>query len=511
MACNGPRMTTEAPQDKALFRPALVLMTGRIAGFLVAFVVPMILARIFDQTQFGTYKQLFLIFGTLFAIAQMGLAESLYYFLPSRSEGTGRYIFNTVLSITVLGVGSVTGLWLFRDEVAELMNNPALADLMLPLGLFLLFMLMSVVLEIVMTIRREFKAAALTYALTDLIRACFYVIPVLFIADLRALIFGAVVFALARLAVTLSYLRRDYGAELKPDRQAFIEQARYVLPIGIAGMMYVALNKYHFFAVSNAYDAATFAIYAVGCLQLPSGYLMTSTGNVMMVNMRERLLNEDLEGARRVWLDAHRKLAMVIFPLMGALLVMAQPFIVLLFTKTYEASVPIFRVSVISMAVAVLLTGCALRVFALSRFFLINNMIRLVLIVTLLYPFMNYFGLVGAVLVTLFANAVTKAICLEWIRRELKVSLPGLLPWKALGVTALLAALAAAPAWAVVSLLNGPEFVQLAIAGPVYALTYYLLLRHFGPLDPEEQEHIVQWLQKPFVWFRRATTLATEN
>jgi O-antigen/teichoic acid export membrane protein len=483
-------------------------MSGRIAGFLVAFVAPMILARIFDQTQFGTYKQVFLIYGTFFAIAQMGLAESLYYFLPSRSKGAGRYVFNTVLSVAVLGLGCLTGLWLFRDEVAEFMNNPALADLMLPLGLFLLFMLMSVVLEIIMTVRRQFKAAAITYAATDLVRATFYIVPALIFTDVRALVLGAVVFALARLAVSLAYLRREFGEELAPGRQAFMEQARYVLPIGISGMMYVALNKFHLFAVSNAYDAATFAIYAVGCLQLPSGYLMTSTGNVMMVNMRERLLDGDLEGARAVWLDAHRKLAMVIFPLMAALLVMAHPFIVLLFTRTYEASVPIFQVTVLGMAVAVLLVGCALRVFALTRLFLINNIVRLVLIVSLLYPFMNHFGLIGAVAVTVFADAVTKAFALQWIRREFKVGLGGLLPWKAFAVTALLAALAAIPAWAAVSWLDGPEFIQLVLAGTLYALTYYLLLRHFGPLDPEEQEHIVQWLQKPFGWFRRATTLA---
>jgi O-antigen/teichoic acid export membrane protein len=504
-------MSTEARQPEALFRPALVLMSGRIGGFVVAFVVPMILARIFSQAEFGTYKQLMLIFATLFAIAQMGLAESLYYFLPSQSKNAGRYVFNTVLATTVLGLGSLAGMWLYREEIAALMNNPALSDLMLPLGLFLLFMLMSVVLEIIMTIRRQFKAAAFTYALTDLVRAAFYIGPVLVLADLRALLLGAVVFALARLAVSLLYLRREFGTELKPDRQAFIEQARYVLPIGIAGMMYVALSKYHFFAVSNAYDAATFAIYAVGCLQLPSGYLMTSTGNVMMVNMRERLIDGDLEGARSVWLDAHRKLAMAIFPLMAALLIMAYPFIVLLFTRTYEASVPIFQVSVLGMAFSVLLIGSALRVLALTRLFLVNNTLRLILIVTLLHPFMNHFGLIGAVLVTVLADAVTKTFALEWIRRELKVGLAGLLPWKAFAITAVLSAFAAAPAWAVVSWLNGPELVQLLVAGPVYALTYYLLLRHFGPLDPEEQEHIVQWLQKPFGWFRRVTTLATGN
>ncbi len=504
-------MTAEAQPDKALFRPALVLMAGRMAGFLVAFVTPMILARTFDQTQFGTYKQLFLIYSTLFAIAQMGLAECLYYFLPSRAQGAGRYIFNSVLATTFLGLGSLAGLWLFRYEIAAQMNNPALADLLLPLGLFLLFLLMSVVLEIVMTARRQFKAAAVTYALTDVVRASCLIVPALLFADLRFLMLGAVIFALARLIVSQVYLRREFGQELKPDLEAFGEQVRYVLPMSIAVFMTIALNKYHYFAVSSAYDAATYAIYAVGCLQLPTGLLIASTGNVMMVNMRERLLDDDLEGAREVWLDAHRKLAMVIFPLTAALMVMAYPFIVLLFTRTYEASVPIFQVSVLSVAVGVLLSIAALRVFAMTRFLLISNLIRLVLIVSLLHSFLDMFGLIGAIAVMVFADSVSKLVSLEWIRRAFKVRLSGLLPWKALGVTALLSALAAAPAWAVVSMLQGPEFVQLAVAGPVYALTYYLLLRHFGPLDPEEQEHIVQWLQKPLNWFRRATTLATGN
>jgi hypothetical protein len=281
--------------------------------------------------------------------------------------------------------------------------------------------------------------------------------------------------------------------------------------MSIAVFMTVGMNQYHHFAVSNAFDVATYAIYAVGCLQLPTQNLLLSTGNVMMVNMREHLLGDDLEGARAVWLDAHRKLAMVIFPLTAALLVMAYPFIVLLFTRTYEASVPIFQVSVLSVAVGVLLCTGALRVFALTRFLLISNLIRLALIVLLLHTFLDAFGLIGAIAVMVFADAVAKAVSLEWIRRAFRTDLAGVLPWKALGVTALLSALAAIPTWVAVSLLQGSEFLQLTVAGPIYALTYYLLMRHFGPLDPEEQEHIVHWLQKPFSWFRRATALATEN
>lgn len=498
----------ETPPTKpleALFRPALVLMSGRLVGFVVAFAIPMVLARVFDQTDFGTYKQLFLIFGTLFGVVQMGMAESLYYFLPSRSESSGRFVFNTLVTLGTLGLGSLLGLWLFRNELAATMNNPVLAELIMPVGLYLLFMLMAVVLEIIMTIRRQFVAASISYALTDVARALFYLTPVLFLADLRVLMLGALVFAFARLAATAVYVGREFGGELRPDRQAFAEQARYAVSFGIAAIIGTAQTTFHLYAVSNAFDAATFAIYAVGCLQIPlSDFLMTSTSNVMMVNMRERLLAGDLEGAVAVWLDGNRKLALIFFPMVTGLLVMAHPFIVLLFTDTYADSVPIFMVWTLGMLLVAILTDSALRVFALTRFLIFQNLVALGLVALLLQWFLAQFGLVGAVMVTLVAASVVKVMALERVRRALEVELARLLPWKSLAVTALLSALAAAPAWAVVATLDAPELVVLAVAGPVYVLAYYFLLRHFGPLERGEKEQLGRWVNKPFDWLRGA-------
>lgn len=505
-------MTTESKPLEALFRPALVLMTGRMIGFVVAFAIPMVLARVFDQTDFGTYKQLFLIFGTLFGIAQLGMAESLYYFLPSRAEDAGRFVFNTILTAAVLGTASLLGLWLFRAELAGLMNNPAITDLVIPVGLYLLFMLMAVVLEIVMTIRRQFTAASSTYALTDMARAVFYLAPVMLVADLRALMLGAVVFALARFIATVVYVRREFAGELRPERRAFGEQARYALPFGLAGVIEVAQGNFHLYAVSHAFDAATFAIYAVGCLQIPlTDFLVTSTGNVMMVNMRERLLEGDLSGALAVWLDGNRKLALVFFPLVAGMLVMAQPFIIMLFTDTYAASVPIFMVWTLGMLLAAVLTDSALRVFALTRFLIIQNLVRLALVVGFLHVFLDAFGLIGAVAVTLLADAVVKVMALERLRRALDVSLSRLLPWRALASTAALSALAALPALGIVQTLNAPPFFVLAVAGPVFLFVYVLGVRHFGPLSGDERAQFNAWLQKPFERLRRATRSVAEH
>ena len=66
--------------------------------------MPLVLVRLFDQAAFGTYKQLFLIYGTLFGVAQLGVAESLYYFVPRQPADAGRYALNAVVTLAVVGV-----------------------------------------------------------------------------------------------------------------------------------------------------------------------------------------------------------------------------------------------------------------------------------------------------------------------------------------------------------------------------------------------------------------------
>lgn len=502
--------STDTPQE-ALFRPALILMSGRFLGFIAAFFIPLVLVRIFDQSEFGTYKQIFLIFGTLFGIAQAGMAESLYYFLPLESRRSGGYVYNTLLVLGILGASILLLLWLARHELATFMNNPALSEYIPLVGLFLLFMLMAVILEILMTVRKQHLAASCSYALSDLVRAISYLGPVLLFASLRALMLGAITFAMARLAATIMYVKREFGTTLRPDRLALRQHLNYAVPFGLAGLIEVAQAVYHMYAVSHYFDTATFAIYAVGCLQLPlSDFLMTSTSNVMMVNMREKVLENDLDSAAYIWLDSVRKLALIFFPLVTCLLIVASPLIVLLYTQSYARSVPIFMLWTLSMLLATLLTDGALRVFAATRFLILQNSIRLVLIVALIPWFLQQFGLPGAIMVTLLAMAVGKVAALLWLRHIMQVSVEQLLPWKSLAQTLLIAAGAAIPALLVQSLLVNSlpvnswlQVPELLFTGLTYSGSYYLLLRWYGPMQVDEKQMLNDWLKFPFVWLGR--------
>jgi len=484
----------------ALFRPALVLMAGRFLGFIVAFAIPVVLARVFDLNEFGTYKQLFLVFGTLFGIAQFGMAESLYYFLPFESRRSGSYVFNSLIVLGAAGMLALSLLWWLRHEVSTLLNNPQLATYLPMIGVYLLFALLAVVMEILMTIRKQHFFASCTYAITDIVRACFFVVPVLLFGDLYWLLLGALAFALLRLMAMRMYVVREFGRELQPDIPTLKKHLGYAIPFGLSGLVEIVQMNFHLYAVSWFFDTATFAIYAVGCLQIPLiDFLMSSTCNVMMVNMRESSLAGDHEAVKAVWLDSIRKLALVFFPLVGLLLVISRELIVLLFTEDYLDSVPIFMVWTVSMLFATLLTDGALRVYAQTRFLIMQNLIRLAVIAVFIQWFMQMFSLTGAILVTLLATLVAKIIALWRIKYVMQISIGYLLPWKHLALTLLLAVTAIFPCLFLKTLLPLSGLPLLVLSGIVYTFTYYILLQTYGPMQAMEKQMLSQWVRWPFM------------
>ena len=82
---------------RASFGPTVTLIAARTLSFAVTFFIPVILSRVFDLATFGAYKQVFLLYVIVYAMAQVGMAESLYYFIPSDPAKAGRIVMNSVI------------------------------------------------------------------------------------------------------------------------------------------------------------------------------------------------------------------------------------------------------------------------------------------------------------------------------------------------------------------------------------------------------------------------------
>jgi O-antigen/teichoic acid export membrane protein len=453
-------------------RPALLLVGGRSIGFAASFAIGIVLARVFDPAVFGTYKQFFLLYATLYGVLQLGMAESLYYFVPRQGQHTGRYVCNAMVMLAATGLACTFALYVARPAIAGWMS-PELAEHVVPLGLFLTFTLASTVLEIVMVSRGQHLTAAVTYALSDVVRTLLFVIPALAFASVRAVFVGAAIFAGLRLLATVATLWREFGRDFRIDLTLWRQQLAYALPFALAVGVEVVLLNYHQYAVASRFDAATFAIYAIGCMQIPLFDLITtSTVNVLMVRMAE---GDRGRAALALWHDTVSRLAFLLFPLAVFLIVSARFLIVGLFTATYAASVPIFMIWVLVMLPAVTAVDAVLRVYAQTRFLLVMNLVRFVCVAGLTGWFLSMFGLVGAVLVTLLAMTVVKALGVVRIARLMHVGLREALPWGRLTLIAARAGVSAVPVFWLQQVVAWHPLVMVVVGSCVYGSVYALL------------------------------------
>lgn len=496
-------MTVRNTAD-SIFKPAFLLMSGRAVGFVATFMIPVVLVRVFNQTDFGTYKQLFLIFSTLFGIAQMGMAESLYYFLPTYPESSQGYVANSLLILTLAGVAGLVLLWAGGGQISLWLNNPALDDYLPVMGLYFVCMLVSAILEIIMIAKRQHALASMTYVLSDLVRTCLFLLPALILQNLHWLLIGALAFAGTRLTLTLLYLKRQLQVQFRPDWSLMRRHCGYALPFAAGVLIEMLQSNLHMYVVSARFTPAAFAIYSIGCLQIPLvDFMTTSTANVMMVRMSSYLREQRHEAALELWRDTSRKLAIIFVPLVGALIVTASSLIPGLFTTRYAASVPLFMVWSLLMLFPVLMTNGVLRVFADTKFIIIKNTVKLAIIAIGINVFITAWGMMGAVLITLLAMATAKIIDLLRISRLMRCGWRQVLPWRDFAYIGAIAVTAALPVVALKASLDLPPLLEALVNGTAYGLLCAAGTWFYGPLNQADRETILYWVQVPIARISR--------
>jgi O-antigen/teichoic acid export membrane protein len=493
----GTAVLVHTPENESVVKPALLLMSGRTLAFAATFFIPVVLARIFDPAQFGTYKQLFLVHSTLYCIAQLGMASSLYYFLPRAPHEAGRYVANSMWFLGTAGFAAFGLVTVASPKLAQWMSNNALAAYLPWIGLYLFLMMLSTALEIVLISRSRYFWASASYAISDLARAAAFILPVLVFRQLRWLLWGAIAMAFVRVVVTLFYFRREFRGRFTPDRVLLKSQLAYAVPFAAAVLVETLQASLPQYAVSYLFDPATFAIFAVGCLQIPLvDFAAAPTSDVMMVKMQERLAEGRKLAVLKIWHDTTWKLALLFFPLFAFCMVAAREIIVFLFTARYAASAPIFMAWSTVILFTTFQVDGVMRVFAQTWFLLALNVMRLAIIAGLIQWSLAEFHLVGPVLAIVLATVVFKAAALARMKTLLEISTASLLPWRGLAALLCTVAGAAAAALAVKSQIHVSTVPLLMATAAAFALTYAALVWRFDLLQRDEKLALTRWVRK---------------
>ena len=272
------------------------LVAGRLVSAALTFALPLVLARMLTPEEFGTYKQFFLIASTLQLTGQLGLTQSLLYFMPRGGKERGAYISQTFFSLAVLGVFFGAALWLATPIIGRWLGDGTLVSLRVPLVLFCGFMLAAAALESAIVSEGRMARAALAYVLTDGVRAAALILGAKY-GGPAGLFWAAAATSAARVAALFFIVFNKTVPFAWPHLGLFKKQLAYALPFAGYSYLYVAQRYFSQYAVSSSFDAATFALFAVASFHMPVvDIVFTPLSDVMIVQIGKAQHANDARG-----------------------------------------------------------------------------------------------------------------------------------------------------------------------------------------------------------------------
>lgn len=383
---------------------AVILAAGtgftKLAGILSA----VVLARYLTTTDYSTYRQALLAYGTVAPFMALGLPKALYYFLPGEDKRAGGILLENFIPLCVMGLAFMVGLWCGgADLLAMRFNNPGLAAVLVIFAPYALFMLPQNAFTACMMARDRVQHVAIFKPVSKLVMVGAVVAIALMLGNSEGAIIGAVVGAgLIGLPTVWLMFHVCRGGSWNFSFKGIRKQIFYGVPLGLAAMVGTTAGNIDKLLVSSMGTPEQFAVYVNGAMQLPLvGIVTGSVIAVLLPDMAKYYKAGRKDEAIEIWKRAAVKCGLVLIPAGIFLAVMGSDLMAFLFSERYrDSGIPftfyalIIPLNSFSFATPLLAAGR-------TKVTLVESLVYLVLNTGLSFLAIKLIGVNGAAFATL--------------------------------------------------------------------------------------------------------------
>ncbi|HOV15887.1 MAG TPA: oligosaccharide flippase family protein [Candidatus Cloacimonadota bacterium] len=471
-----------------LVKQAGILSAADFCRLVVKTIIGIILARVLTQADYGTYRQLFLIYLLIFSVFMMGLPQSIYYFVPrGGKEEQRKFLRQTLDLLTILGLIGSLILLFGRFGIGKIFNNPNLPQALLLYALYPFFMFISQLYYYVMIGLQQTRKAA---GFTIFSVSCDFVLilgTALLTRNLQAVIAAVMISVIiqwiyARLKIN------PYCRDGKPftfDRILLKEQLAYSLPIGVSTIIGVFSGQLDKLLVSSYFRPEQFAVFSVGAVELPFISILTSSVNsVILPEMNKK---DNQTAITDLYKGTVRKNALLLFPLFVLCFLFAPHIIQILYSDKYSAAAVFFRIYLLTVPLRIATYSVMFQVFNQTKYIFIITGITLLANVGLSISLIHFIGIKGPAISSISVTYLSVLLYLILTKSKLKLNLKDLFPLSALGKTFLASILAGVLTYPILQL-RLPLFWQLVFGSLLFIPLYYFIGNWVKAIQPYDNE-----------------------
>ena len=409
---------------------------GTASSFLLSIASAAILSRYFDKIDYGTYKQIIFVYGTLLVAFSAGIPSVFSYFLPRFSLPESKYIAKKLTLILFL-TGCVFSLFLFvfSGTLGKFMGNPQLGEMLKIFWPVPMFLLPTLGLEGIFATFGRAHFIAIYETIARVITLCCIVLPVvLFDKGLEASIYGWVVGSMFACLLALFFKGIPFRAvESARANLSYREIFAYSSPLFVASLWGIAISSADHFYISRSFGVQIYAEFSNGFMEIPFVLMLTSAIGVVLLPMYSKMSHEnvDTEEFVLVWRTVLERSTSIIYPLVIFFLFYAELIVVLLYSESYINSALYFQICMMVNFFTVIIFSPLLLALGKTRFYAQLHMVMAILAWTLGYLVVVVFNSPVAVAILSVTLVIIKVMAAFFFTAKfLGVSLSRLIPFK---------------------------------------------------------------------------------
>lgn len=469
----------------------------------------MVMVRHFSKTDYGTFLLVILIEHTVTMFTFLGLPQSIFYFFP-RAVNRKNFVIRNVLLSLCIGLTAAILVYSFKNELANWLNNPLLAEYGWVAPLLILFRAPSA-LRAPMLISH---GSLILNSGATLCSSTIFFVPLIIASWLSVSLNTLLTIMLASAGVQLliylgsiawiMYRSSDTAvsepARGVPKREvSFKDQIKYSLPIGISSYLGVMGREIDRYIISIFFTPGDFAVYSRGAMKIPVlSTIQTTINSVMTPQYVSAYQAGDIKTFLRIFHRCNEKVVKINFPVFALLWAVAPSIIRFLYTEAYIESTPIFRVYLCLLLIRITSYSMIFRASGKTIYGIYASTFYITFNVILSLSLVPIFGPIGAAVGTIISEVILAVFYLVWSCKILEVSFNEIFPWNFDLQLLFVSLLASIPVYGLeyfVHPQSGYVLLMLAVEGLIYCYCWGFLMIRKGLIYQDDLELLERWFR----------------
>jgi O-antigen/teichoic acid export membrane protein len=413
---------------KLLAEKTFWLFTGRAMPVIILFLITILYSRRLSYDDYGKFQSVWMYTNIInvfiaFGVTQVLLSSNLsFLFTFIKRHSLKIAAFYSLLWIIVL----TAFFWYGKNFYSSTKY------------LLILFIIIQNVITVFETLQIKNHKEKFVFAINFFYSLLFFAWHYYVLVNgfnLNNLIAGIAVIALVKAGALLFFTRKHEEASIEPSSgKAFFKHWAYLGINDISGVLAKWIDKLFLLYLLTAGE---FAIFFNGSFEIPLfGLLISVVGSVLLIDISVNILAK--EKVIKIFNEGFRMLSIIVFPLFLFLFLFRVELFATIFNHKYDASIPIFVISIFILPVRINNYSSILQCYSLGNKILTGSILDICIILTLmffLYPVMGTKGVALAIVTGTYCQAF---YYLWQSAKVLNTDILSLVPLKALLVTFLI-------------------------------------------------------------------------